>query len=357
MKRIDIPKLMLSGFLIMLMCAPSEIKGAENNAANHSKNAVTKSFSYVPEIHGALRTRFEHDFDNGGSRFQVRNARVTLNGYIAPSIDYFIQTDLCDRGKMKILDAWGRIAVAKGLKFQAGQFRLPFGTDAFRGPGNYVFSNRSFIGKDLCNVRGVGAKLSYTIPLSGYQQLSIEGGAFNPTSISDHEVWIKELSYAAKGIYTIGNVRLITGVQSISPDSIRVNLWNASCTWTTGRWTFEGEYMNKHYTHHAHKTAHGWLLWTDYAMPIKAGVFNRASFQARWDGMTAHSDGKRDDTGALWSTRPARQRVTAGATVTYAHKALHCDQRLDYEKYFYRSGAIVPPGEGDKICAEMVIRF
>lgn len=357
MKRVHFPKLMLSGFLIMLMCVPHDMSGSENASHGTPTDSATKSFSYMPAIHGALRTRFEHDFDNGGSRFQVRNARVTIGGNVAPAIDYFIQTDLCDRGKMKILDAWGRIALARDLRLQAGQFRLPFGTDPFRGPANYVFANRSFIGKDMCNVRGVGAKLSWSVPVADRQRITLEGGAFNPTSISDHEIWVKELSYAAKEIYAIGNVKVSTGVQSLSPDSIRINLWNASCTWSSGGWTVEGEYMNKHYTRDTHKPAHGWLLWADYALPVKAGVFNRASFQARWDGITAHSDGRRDDSGALCSNRPARQRLTAGATMTYACKAVHCDLRLDYEKFFYRSGASVPPGEGDKICAEMVIRF
>lgn len=350
----NVPKQVLSGLLLLFVFGvDADVMAAGSN----SSAAQEKEFSYLPEIHGALRTRYGLDLDGAGSRFQVRNARVTINGFIAPPIDYFIQADLCDRGKMKILDAWGRIALGAGVKFQAGQFRLPFGTDCFKAPANYVFANRSFIGKQMCNVRGVGAKLSYAVPLAPGQRLSLEGGVFNPTSMADHEVWVKELSYAGKGVYSVGNVQIATGIQSITPDSVRINLWDATVSWTPGRWTLEGEYMNKHYTHDAHRAAHGWLVWADYAMPVKVGVFNRASFQARWDGMTAHSDGNRNDDGRLFTNHPVRQRITAGATLTYAYKTLHCDVRLDYEKYFYRSGAIVPMGEGDKICAEMVIRF
>ena len=345
------PKRVLSGLLILAAMMPAYCRAALN------EEGKDKDFSYVPEIHGALRTRDEMDLDGDGSRFQVRNARVSLAGKIAPTIDYFAQTDLCDRGKMKILDAWGRIGIVRGLAFQAGQFRMPFGTDCFRAPSNYIFSNRSFIGKQMCNVRAVGAKLSYTLPLAASQKLELEGGAFNPTSIADHDMWVKELSYAAKAAYTVGNVKLATGIQSIEPDSVRTNLWGASVTWTPGRWTLEGEYMHKHYTHSAHRAAQGWVIWADYALPVKAGVFNRASFQARWDGMTPHSNASRNDAGVLTTTDGARNRVTAGATLTYAYKALHCDIRLDYEKYFYHSGAVVAPGEGDKICAEMVIKF
>ena len=91
-----------------------------------AEEAPEASFSYVPNIHGAMRARWEDDLDASRSRFQLRNARVSLDGRIHPTIDYFLQVDLCDQGSMKFLDGWARIKVAEGLKFQAGQFRMPF---------------------------------------------------------------------------------------------------------------------------------------------------------------------------------------------------------------------------------------
>ncbi len=73
--------------------------------------------------------------------------------------------------------------------------------------------------------------------------------------------------------------------------------------------------------------------------------------------MTAHSNGLRNDLGQLSTTHSARNRITVGGTLSYNYKAIHCDLRLDYEKYFYHHDAVVPVGGGDKICAEMVIRF
>lgn len=311
----------------------------------------------VPKIHGALRTRWEMDTENDASRFQVRNARVTLSGDIAPQIDYSIQTDLCNAGKMQILDAWGRIGISERVKFQAGQFRMPFGTDCFRAPINYIFANRSFIGKTVCNVRAVGAKLSYTPVATVEHKLVIEGGAFNPTVITDHNQWVKTMAYAAKVEYRYENVKFATGIQSLEPDSVRMNLFGGSVTWNAGRWLVEGEYMNKHYTHHAHKPAHAYNIYADYHFPVKAGVFNQASVQGRVDGMTAHSTGTRNKDGVLITNQAARNRVTVGGTLSYIYKNVHCDIRLDYEKYFYHHGVVVPDGEGDKICAEMVIRF
>lgn len=308
----------------------------------------------MPHFHGALRARYELATEGGEERFQMRNARLAIDGRLSPAIDWFVQTDLCDRGTMKILDAWGRLEVAPGLRLQAGQFRLPFGTDCFKAPSNYLFANRSFIGKQMCNVRGVGAKASWS-----WQMLTAEAGAFNPTSITDQIRWVKTLAYAGKVVVKPGaGLSFAAGVETLVPDSVRINLLGASAGWVCGGLTLEAEYMNKHYVNNRHRAAHAWNFFADYGFPLKAGIFNRASVQARYDGMTAHSDGHRDKDGALVTTDPARNRVTVGATLTYAWKTVHCDLRVDYEKYLYHHGVKAPSLDAaDKVCAELVIRF
>lgn len=316
--------------------------------------ADTTRVDRMPHFHGALRARYELATEHGDQRFQMRNARFTIDGRISQAIDYFVQTDLCDRGKIKILDAWGRLEPVAGWSIQGGQFRMPFGTDCFRGPANYLFSNRSFIGKNMNNTRGVGAKLAWH-----HRGVSLEAGAFNPTSISDQERWIRTLAYAGKGTVALpGGVTLSAGAQTVSPDSVRINLTGASVGWRHDRLTLEGEYMNKHYTRSRHRAAHAWNIFADYGFPLRAGIFNRASAQARWDGMTAHSTGQRDGSGQIHTDDPARQRITLGGTLTYTYKALHCDLRVDYEKYFYHHNASAPnPDAADKVCAELVVRF
>lgn len=311
----------------------------------------------TPQLHGVLRPRWEMDTKGGESRFQLRDARLSVNGKLSPEIDYFFQTNFCDRGKILFLDGWGRLALTPALKLQAGQFRLPFGTDCFRAPANYIFANRSFIGGTMNNVRGVGAKLSYSFALPENSSLLVEAGAFNPTVMSEQNVWVKDMAFAGKALYSVGNVQLSFGAETLLPDSIRINSLTGSATWTCGGWTVEGEYINKHYTNNAHKSAHGYNFFADYAFPVKAGMFNQASVQARFDGMTDYSNGIRNDSGELTTTNPARNRITVGGTLTYSYKAIHCDLRLDYEKYFYHHDAVVAVGAGDKICAEMVIRF
>lgn len=328
-------------------------------ADTESDKTVKEEVDLMPKFNGVVRARWEMDTHGGENRFEVRNARLMISGKIARPVDYFIQTDFCDQGKMKILDAWGRLGLTNDLRLslQGGQFRLPFGTDCFRAPGNYVFSNRSFIGGIMNNVRGVGAKLSYTVPTDETSLLTAEGGAFNPTSMADHNVWVKQMAFAGKAVYTIGEVKLAAGAETLIPDSVRINSLDASLTWTRGPLTIEGEYLNKHYVNHAHKAAHGYNIFADYRFPVKAGVFNRASVQARFDGMTAYSSGNRNKEGVLFTDYAARNRVTVGGTLSYLYKIVHCDLRLSYEKYFYHRDAVIPVGGGDKICAEMVVKF
>ncbi|MDE7385774.1 MAG: OprO/OprP family phosphate-selective porin [Muribaculaceae bacterium] len=330
------------------------VAAATSSLPVYGQETATEKFNYVPHIHGAMRARWEGELDADRSRFQLRNARVTLDGGIAPTIDYFLQVDLCDQGTMKFLDGWARIKVTKGLAFQAGQFRMPFGVDPFKAPANYIFANRSFIGKQVCNVRAVGAKATYTfdkIPLT------LEGGVFNPTSINDHTGWNSSYAYAGRAIYRAGSFKFDAGVQSLRPDGIRINLYDGCINWTSGRWILEGEYMYKHYTNETHAATHAYNVWGDYHMPIKAGAFNRLSFQGRFDGMTAHSSGKRNSDGVLTTNDPARNRVTVGATISYVKKPVWLDIRADYEKYFYHHGVDPVLGQGDRLVLEMVLRF
>ena len=61
-------------------------------------------------------------------------------------------------GKIKMLDAYTRITPWKTLQFTIGQERVPFTIDAHRSPHQQYFANRSFIAKQVGNVRDVGAE-------------------------------------------------------------------------------------------------------------------------------------------------------------------------------------------------------
>jgi hypothetical protein len=334
---------------VLSICAAAAI--AVSAPAQESKDSV----NYMPHFHGTVRARFEYATEGGEYRFQVRNARFSVNGNITREISYFINTDLCDRGKMKILDAWAKAEFVPGVSLQAGQFRMPFGVDPFRAPHQYYFANRSFIGKQMCNYRAVGAMLIYSLPSV---PLKLEAGAFNPYTIGDHAVWEKTLAAAGKATYTAGNVKLSAGASTIRPNGVRANIAGACVSWSHGRWIVEGEYMHKHYVRDAFKSAHAYSVFSNYSMPVKAGIFNRLSFQGRFDGITDHSDAKPDENGLLTLTDPARNRITAGCTLTTMKaKNMYFDFRVDYEKNFYLHHYKPSAEYGDKVVAEVVLRF
>jgi hypothetical protein len=49
--------------------------------------------------------------------------------------------------------------------------------------------------------------------------------------------------------------------------------------------------------------------------------------------------------------------VTIGSTLAYKQKGLKGAIRLSYEKYFYQHNVAAPTGEGDKITAELIVKF
>lgn len=340
-------KAMLFAAVGLMTCLPA--------SADTEDSTPKKDLSfYMPQIHGALRPLYELDTHSGKSRFSLRNALLSIGGKIAKPVDYFFQVDACNQGKFLLLDYWVRVRAYKGLSAQLGQFRMPFGIDACRPPYGYYFTNRSFIGKQICNVRAVGFKASYDfekIPLT------LEAGIFNPTPITNHVTWNSSFSYAAKAVYTPRKMKFATGVQSIRPDGIRTNLIDACIGWSNSRLMVEGEYMYKHYTNDTHAPCHGYLFIADYNMPIKLAIFNKLSFQGRFDGMTAHSSALRDATGHLATDDPARNRITVGSTLSHMRKERFFSIRANYEKYFYHKSTDIGDGMGDKFVVELVVHF
>lgn len=319
------------------------------SAAALTGAADDKAFSYVPEVHGVIRARWEMNTSTGDQRFRVRNARLTVGGKIHPTISYFLQTEY-DNSMMQILDAYGRYDIVKGLYVQAGQFRMPFGVEPFRAPANYIFANRSFMGNQVMNYRAVGAKVAYSIPKT---PLTLEFGVFNPYTIkvTGGQKWSKDVAYAGKATLNLPEgFKLDLGYGSIKPNdmNLRANLIDGALSWENRNVLVAAEYMFKNYCGNDHKSNHSYVAYVDWHKSVKWGAFNRWSIQGRFDGMTDH-----------WSIetaklQPKRNRATIGSTVTCQYKAVHADIRINYEKYFsYKEGGYSP----DQFVVETVFRF
>ena len=309
---------------------------------------------YLPTVGGVMRTRFEVETQTGWNRFAVNNARVWLKGNIIPRLSYFVATDLCNQGQFQFLDAYGKFDIGEGFAVQAGQFRIPFGVDPFRGPGGYIFADRSFIGRDIDNIRAVGAQASYTFQKQLPAVITI--GLFSPHSITEHNVWSKTFNYALKAEVPVGPFKITGGFQTIKPDSVRMNMADATIFFSKGRWSAEAEYMYTHYLKNSFPDVHAFNVWIDYAIPLKKTIFDKLSFQGRFDANTRFSKGILNE-GSLSEDFPGRKRITVGSTLSYVKKPLKCEIQLNYEKYFYEKGTSGPLGRNDKVVAELIISF
>lgn len=140
---------------------------------------------YLPEIHGTIRTKFEYQTEMAASRFEVRNARISITGNVLPIVAYKAEIDLSDEGQIKMLDAYARLFPIKDLTVTAGQMRVPFTIDAHRSPHQQYFANRSFIAKQVGNVRDVGVTLGYKFGTG--VPVTLEGGLYNGSGLTNQK--------------------------------------------------------------------------------------------------------------------------------------------------------------------------
>lgn len=313
------------------------------------------SINYIPNFHAIFRGRWEDETTSGFSHFLVRNARASVDGKVAPILSYLLNVDFCDKGKIFILDAYATVGSIKGFSLKVGQYRMPFGYDSFRGPGNYYFNNRSFIGKQMNNYRAAGFSLLYAVPRT---PLTVEGGIFNPTTIENQSKWVKKYAYAGRVVYKPGGFVFAAGFESLIPDSVRINLASATVGWGIQNFYVEGEYMARMYTHKTHKTTHAYNFFANYSIPLTRSILKSLSFQARFDGMTDCASGIDPLVdNKLTTTYQSRKRFTVGSMLDYEYKFAYAGIRINYEKYWYREGFRPPRGESDMLTAELILKF
>lgn len=317
----------------------------------------------TPQIHGTIRGKYEYQTEEGEGRFEVRNARISVTGKVAKAVEYKAEIDLSDEGSIKMLDAYTRLKPAQGLSFTLGQMRVPFTIDAHRSPHQQYFANRSFIAKQVGNVRDVGATLGYNVN-AGFPVI-LEAGLFNGSGLTNQkDYWTSSLNFSAKAQFFIPRGFNVTlSVQKIRPDAVNVMMYDAGAYYQGHGWHVEAEYLFKHYAHDAFKNVHAFDAFACYDIPLRKCFFKKISLLVRYDYMTDHSDGKRynadSETGSAGSLKVndyRRSRLTGGLTLSLA-KPFVSDIRLNFEKYFYRAGASPKTSERDKIVVEIMTRF
>lgn len=310
---------------------------------------------YRPEIHGTIRAKYEYEPQIGKGRFEVRNARVSVEGKVFPIVSYKAEIDLSDEGAIKMLDAFVRLRPLTGFNFTLGQMRVPFTIDAHRSPHQQYFANRSFIAKQVGNVRDVGAAAEWTTPTA--VPLTLQAGIFNGSGLTDQKnFWTGKYNFSFKAQAMFADrFNLTLSCQRICPDNVSIMMWDAGTYYDNGAWHIEGEYLRKNYAGNAFPGVNAVDVFIVRQFPLKK-LFTGISALARYDYMSDHSSGIAGDDGKLKIDDDARHRITGGITLSLGKK-IRTDIRINYEKYFYKSGITPGVSDNDKFVLELMCRF
>lgn len=321
-----------------------------------STGAEKAKSPYIPDFHGTIRAKYEYEPPINKGRFEIRNARLSVEGKIIPIVRYKAEIDLSDEGSIKMLDAYVRLQSKERLKFTFGQMRVPFSIDAHRSPHLQYFANRSFIAKQVGNVRDVGVAASWTF--GARTPITLEGGVFNGSGLTNFKnFWTADYNFSLKSqICLWRQLNIVLSCQKAKASDVNTYMYDGGIYWENSRWHIEAEYLRKHYANDAFRPVNAVDAFAAYRLPLKRNKM-ALSFLGRYDYMSDHSKGSKDENGILLVDDPERHRLTGGMTLSLGKGALQADIRLNYEQYFYNKGVEPSISEQNKIVLEFVAHF
>lgn len=337
--------------------------------------------AWVPKVNGTVRSKWEMQHEVPEHRFELRNARLSFTGEAMRGVSYKAEVDLSDEGRYRTLDVFGEVSPFVAMEreqrghftLRMGQFRVPFSIDPHRSPHLRFFANRSFLSKQLGNVRDVGLMATYGAPLGSDPRArwELRAGVFNGSGITAQKnYWTRSVNYSAR-LQLVLPFGLTTTLSSmkVRPACGDVYLHDACFTYEQGAFTLEAEYLSKHYADNKFQHVTGYNLMALYTLPLSGAkpesraLFDQLSVRARYDYMGDHSDGSLNaKTGQALHTDAERGRITGGLNFRFARRhagKTDAQLRLNYEKYLYAQpeSKLVKPSDHDKALVELVVRF
>lgn len=310
----------------------------------------------IPDISGNIRVRYDYSTVYNAGRFAVNNARIKLDGKIMPRVGYRVQIDMCNNGKIRLMDAYAKLSPSKKLDIFLGQERVPFSVDASRDLHEYLFSDLSFGAHYLGNLRSVGLKAGYRF---FNDNAYIEGGFFNSGTAENQGDLRGGFTYSAKmNLHTaIGLFPQICFMSRKPFNGMRHNMTGISLSWNHGAFFIEGEYIHCNYTGKDIPDAHAFNLMVDYIINVNKGILSEVSFRGRLDGMTDMSSGIPDDNGKIDLDFHHRKRATAGIRLSSSHRHANLALQLDYHHYLNGSPSGTDASDNDRLVAMLVLHF
>lgn len=330
---------------------------------------MTNKQKYMPQVHGILRGKYEYQPDMNANRFEVRNARLSADGNLPFRSSYKLEVDLCDESVIKMKDAWVRVNPVSTLRITLGQQRMPFSIDAHRNPSAQYFANRSFIAKQVGDMRDVGAAVGYDFTDSNKRKvLVLDAGIYNGSNLDNQKTaWFKSPAYSARMQYfPIKGLVIIPSVQHqlIANRKASYTSMDLGFYYEFNAWHLEAEYLRKFYSNNAFNDCNAFNTMAIYRQAMKRdqSFIQHISYLLRYDYMDKHSDGKKGieqevPNYRLIQSDAQRHRLTAGLTFSVRNPYFPTDIRLNYEKYWYPHNGTPKESEQDKLVAELMIRF
>lgn len=314
--------------------------------------------NYIPEIDGTIRGKYEYFTELDEHRFQIRNARFSVRGNISSIAAYKAEIDLSDEGRTRMLDAFVKLQTVDWCSFTIGQQKVPFSTDNLRSPYQYFFANRSFMGKQLTNLRDVGVSFNFLNKKSIPFDLTL--GIYNGLGLytQDKTLKLTELSYAVRAIlFPDKPVQLSLNANTINPDSIRMTYYNVGLRFEYQQFHFETEYLIKTYGENNlldREFTTGYLMMAKYdIMTPKIKHITKISPVLRYEGMSNNLKYEvQNSTSIVPKMDTACDRITGGLIISLNKPFLN-DIRLNYERYFWKDKTHAD----SKFVAEFVVKF
>jgi hypothetical protein len=321
-------------------------------------NAESESESYYPSIDGTIRGKYEYFSELNQHRFQVRNARFSLRGKVTPITWYKAEIDLSDEGRTRMLDAFVQFKPEKWWSFSIGQQKVPFSTDNLRSPHNFWFANRSFIGKQLTNLRDVG--VSFNIINKKFLPIDFTLGVYNGMGLytQDKTLDLNELSYAGRIVFQpFSSLQLQLNALTIHPCQIRMNYYSPGLMFNFSNFTFEMEYLYKTYKSVSKldfNETQSWLIQANYDIYTpKFKYVKKVTPLLRYDDMKKNMRyDVQSSSSIIVKTDEARKRLTGGITLSFAKPFVN-EIRLNYERYYWPDGKATD----SKLVAEFMVHF
>lgn len=315
--------------------------------------AQNKTVRYEPSIDGTIRGKYEYNSSLDGHRFQVRNARFSVRGAVSEYARYKAEIDLSDEGLTRMLDAYVEMKASDRISFVIGQQKVPFSTDNLRSPYNFLFANRSFLGKQLAGLRDVGATLEYEF--GDKLPLELIAGVYNGKGLYNQKEWRNTLSYALRAIYQPEKWEFSANYNTIQPYELRMHIFNAGIMFTSKRWHFEGEYFHKVYEKNLFSDTEGYFVLASYDIPTpKLKAIESISPRIRYDHMSNDNNGLLNPTTNTYTVDDVeRSRFTGGINFNLKKPFIN-EIRLNYEQYFYAQGIV---NNDNKLVIEFVTKF